>query len=165
MEPDQIRGRVIPVEDFGLREHDKEVTTAWHGSEWHTKYSGRCAIVTFGAAYGKLLPEVEACISKYLLPKFLTFKERSLASTAVYRPGKTMDLSDPWVGYSHAAIGLAWHESDASRALVRLAGPLDICRAAKCEWCGKFVRYHASCDVLRTHRKRCRTAPPAEAWE
>ena len=142
MEPD---GR-FPKADFDLHDHDEEVQKAWFGSEWQQKYSVRCSTVAFCATYGGHGWALEAGIEKFLTPAFMSFRARSLARTKKYVPGVEHDLSDPWVGFGHAAEARG--------------GELN--KTARCEWCGKRIRYHSSAEPLRIHRRKCSMPPIPE---
>ena len=132
MEPD---GRFLFQADFDLHDHDEEVQKAWFGSEWQQKYSVRCSTVAFCATYGGHGGRaLEAGIGKYLTPVFISFRARSLAGTKKYVPGVEHDLSDPWVGFGHAAEA-RW-----------VAGTRELNKTARCEWCGKRIRYHSSAE-------------------
>ena len=157
MEPD---GRFLFQADFDLHDHDEEVQTAWFGSEWQQKYASRCSIVAFCATYGGHGGRaLEAGIGKYLTPVFISFRARSLAGTKKYVPGVEHDLSDPWVGFGHAAEARWVATKNSSGEITPVAGATrSFHKAARCEWCGKRMRYHASAEPLRNHRRKC--TPP-----
>ena len=156
MEPD---GR-FPKADFDLHDHDEEVQKAWFGSEWQQKYSVRCSTVAFCATYGGHGWALEAGIEKFLTPAFMSFRARSLARTKKYVPGVEHDLSDPWVGFGHAAEARWVAAKHSSGEITPVTGATrELNKAARCEWCGKRIRYHSSAEPLRIHRRKCSIPP------
>ena len=121
---------------------DPGVEIAWAGTPWlleqqRADQSRRCAVVAFGAEYGKLLRPVEARISEFLAqPEALAHR----------------DARDPWAGFCHSACPLRLDLPIAGSRRQRL--PIWT-RAAKCRKCRHLVAYLTSNKVLQDHRKRC----------
>ena len=119
---------------------DPGVEIAWAGFRWLADAQKdydmrRCAVIAFGAEYGKLHWIKEAArISAFLAPA-----------------DRRRDPQDPWVGFSKSAVLVTKGKRDSEGNRIPIWR-----KSAKCSQCGDQVEFNTSTRVLHLHRQFCK---------